>query len=263
MILNRLGDKTRITKEIQKHFPPHEIYIETFFGAGGSFFNKPKAKHNIVNDIDSDVFNLFRVVINQKEELEKSFYTMPIHVDLLKYWVKNMEKEPVKKALRFLFMSNFTFMGKQDTINFTAANPKKTFKHDLNRTFDLIENVRFDNCDFRKFLKNISFPKKDFGRPGKQKQKAFAYNDPPYLDTTNTYSDCGVWTENDVVDLIDCNEKAGWKWAMSEFDHPFILDQAKQRGLNVITIGERVNLMNRRTEILLTNYQTPQLSLFN
>jgi DNA adenine methylase len=42
---------------------------------------------------------------------------------------------------------------------------------------------------------------------------------------------------------------------MSEFDHPFILEQAKQRNLNVITIGERQNLKNRRTEILITNYQ--------
>ena len=35
----------------------------------------------------------------------------------------------------------------------------------------------------------------------------------------------------------------------------FILEQAKQRNLNVITIGERQNLKNRRTEILVTNYK--------
>ena len=73
MILKRLGNKNNIAKEIQKHFPPHKIYIEPFFGAGGMFFNKPKAKYNIVNDLDSDVFNLFDVVMNQKEELEKAF----------------------------------------------------------------------------------------------------------------------------------------------------------------------------------------------
>lgn len=42
---------------------------------------------------------------------------------------------------------------------------------------------------------------------------------------------------------------------MSEFNHPFILEQAKERNLNVITIGERQNLKNRRIEILVTNYQ--------
>ncbi len=42
---------------------------------------------------------------------------------------------------------------------------------------------------------------------------------------------------------------------MSEFDNEFILNQAKERNLNVIIIGERQNLKNRRTEILVTNYK--------
>ena len=66
MILRRLGNKSKIAKEIQKHFQKHDIYIEPFFGAGGMYFNKPKANYNIVNDIDGDVFNLFQVVMNKK-----------------------------------------------------------------------------------------------------------------------------------------------------------------------------------------------------
>ena len=42
---------------------------------------------------------------------------------------------------------------------------------------------------------------------------------------------------------------------MSEFDHPFVLEEAKRRNLNIINIGERKNLGNRRLEILITNYQ--------
>lgn len=41
---------------------------------------------------------------------------------------------------------------------------------------------------------------------------------------------------------------------MSEFDHPFILRQAQERELHVEVIGERKNLNNRRTEILVMNY---------
>jgi len=70
MILRRLGNKSQIAGEIQKYFPQHSIYIEPFFGAGGMFFNKPKANCNIVNDIDSDVYNLFQVLIDKKEELQ-------------------------------------------------------------------------------------------------------------------------------------------------------------------------------------------------
>ena len=75
------------------------------------FFNKPKAKYNIVNDLDSDVFNLFQVVMNQKKELEAAFYMMPIHSDLLDYWKENKE-EPEKindhsmDAMRYLMYTH-------------------------------------------------------------------------------------------------------------------------------------------------------------
>lgn len=239
--------------EIQKHFPPHKIYIEPFFGAGGMFFNKPKAKYNIVNDLDSDVFNLFQVVMNQKEELQKAFYIMPIHSDLLEYWKKNEETEPIKKALRFLFLSNFTFLGKQDTLLNGAENPKNMFYKNIEYTFEFMHNVQFFNKDFRKFISLLR---------DKNADDSFIYNDGPYLNTIDTYSDSDTWLESDSLNLFEANQKTGCKWAMSEFNHPFILDQAKERNLNVITIGERQNLKNRRIEILVTNYENAQTSLF-
>ena len=49
---------------------------------------------------------------------------------------------------------------------------------------------------------------------------------------------------------------------MSEFEHPFITEQVKQRGLNVINVGERQNLNNRKVEILITNYRKQQMQLW-
>jgi len=259
MILRRLGNKKRIAKEIQKHFPKHKIYIEPFFGAGGMFFNKPKAKYNIVNDLDSDVFNLFQVVMNQKEELEKAFYMMPIHSDLLEYWKKNKETDLIKKALRFLFLSNFTFLGKQDTLRSNPDNSKRILFNQIEKTADSLFDLQFFNKDFRKFLSSLSLDHKK----RKLTKDTFIYNDSPYLNTVDTYSDSDTWTEQDSLDLFEANQNTNCKWGMSEFDHPFILQQAKDRGLNVIIVGERQNLKNRRTEILVTNYKSNQMSLFS
>ena len=41
------------------------------------------------------------------------------------------------------------------------------------------------------------------------------------------------------------------RFLLSEFDHPAVLELAKQHGLRVINLGERKNLKNRRTEILV------------
>lgn len=253
-----MGNKNKIAKEIQKHFPPHKIYIEPFFGAGGMFFNKPKAKLNLLNDLDSDVFNLFQVVMNQKEELKKAFYKMPIHNDLLDYWKKNKETEPIKKALRFLFLSNLTFMGAGASLQLGSDNGKNQFYKDIEKTFDYLQNTKFDNSDFKDFLnKKIAFGKSGFSC---SEEECFIYCDPPYLGTSDNYSDS--FTEEQSEELFITLEKTGCKFAMSEFDHPFILEQAKKRNLNVIIIGERQNLKNRRKEILLTNYSNSQQSLF-
>ena len=260
MILRRLGNKKKVAKLILPHFPPHKIYIEPFFGAGGMFFQKPKAKYNIVNDLDSDVFNLFQVVMNQKEELEKAFYMMPIHSDLLEHWKANEETEPIRKALRFLFLSNLTFMGRGGTLRFTASKQEypQNFQRYLSHNHQYLFDVHFNNCCYSKFLKDISYQKD--GR--NDEEKTFIYCDPPYLGTDNNYSNS--FTEEDTIDLFEVLIKTGCKFAISEFDNPIVLELAKSHNLEVITIGERQNLKNRRTEILIVNYQSPALySLFS
>ena len=255
MILRRLGNKQAIASEIQKYFPYHEIYIEPFFGAGGMFFNKPKVKYNILNDLDSDVFNLFMVVMNQKEELEKAFYYMPIHSDLINYWKSNEETEPIKKALRFLLLSNFTLMGTGTQLRGSSTEEsKQNIEIEFNNVYKHLEYVKFFNNDYKDLFKNISF------RRQSEIDRVLIYCDPPYLNTNDNY--CNSFTEQDSIDLFNTLQKTGCKWAMSEFDNPFILQQAKERNLNVIIIGERQNLKNRRTEILITNY-AQQKTLFD
>ena len=248
MLLRRLGNKAKIANKILQYFPKHNLYIEPFFGAGGLFFNKQKAKYNIVNDNDSDVFNLFQVLLNNKNELTEQFLIMPIHSDLWKYWRENKETEPVKKAIRFLFLSNYGYLGKNDTLEFGINNTSETLLKQIDNTEKFMFGVKFMNYDFREMFKKIGF------RSEKEKTNAFIYADPPYLDTINNYK-CS-FTKKDSLDLFDTLQNTGIRWAMSEFDNEFILEQSKERGLNVITIGKRKNIRNRRTEILITNYKT-------
>jgi DNA adenine methylase len=87
--------------------------------------------------------------------------------------------------------------------------------------------------------------------------KTLIYCDPPYLETNNNYSES--FTKEDSKDLFECLIATGCKFAISEFNNPIILDLAKQHNLEVITIGERQNLKNRRTEVLIVNYESPAL----
>jgi DNA adenine methylase len=253
MILNRLGNKTKIAQEIQKYFPKHAGYMEPFFGAGGMFFNKPKAKYNFVNDFDDDVYNLFRQVIDNKEELVRILELTPITETQFKQWGKGMREESlVLNAIRFLIISNFGLYGKANTMRIGMVNPKKMILEQIDDTFRYLNDVYFFNTDFRDFFRKCDYKG--------NVEKFFCYCDPPYLETDNNYS--AGFTEDDSRDLFNVMQESGVKWAMSEFDHPFIIQQATDRGLNIHLVGERQNIMNRRTEVLITNYDIPQTSLF-
>ena len=91
MILRRFGNKSKIAADIIQYFPPHSIYIEPFFGAGGLFFNKPRAKHNIVNDIDNEVFNLWYMSKYHLQEMIDEIMETPISQELFEYWKTNKE----------------------------------------------------------------------------------------------------------------------------------------------------------------------------
>lgn len=255
MILRRLGRKTKIANIIISHFPKHTLYIEPFFGAGGLFFNKPKAKYNILNDLDSDVYNLYNVVLNQKKELIKTFKKMPIHIDLWNYWKENEEKDPIKKAIRFLFLSNFGFLGQRGLMRVNSKNTAQLILDNIEKTQELLFKTTFTNCCFEKMLGKIDFTRET------DKKKAFIYCDPPYLDTGSNYSH--GFTEKLSLKLFETLQNSNLKWAMSEFNHPFILEQAKNRNLNVIFIKNKRTLRSRNSEILITNYKNIQTSLFS
>lgn len=254
MILRRLGNKKKIAKTIQQHFPTHKIYIEPFFGAGGMFFNKPKAKYNVLNDRDSDVFNLFNVVVSEPDKLRDALSIMPISEDLWEYWKVNKETEPIRKAMRFILLSNYGYMGKPNTMKLLNGNTASNILKGIDEVNEMLFGSEFTNVDFRKMLKKIPMSKKS------DRDNAFIYCDPPYLGTSDNYAHS--FTYQDSEDLFKALIATGCKFAVSEFDNPQILDLAKKYGLEVIIIGERQNLKNRRVEILVINYSNPQLSLF-
>ena len=67
------GGKMRWAKRLMPHFPvelaEYPMYVEPFFGAGGIFFAKPKAKAEYINDLNGDVVNFMRVIRERPEEL--------------------------------------------------------------------------------------------------------------------------------------------------------------------------------------------------
>ncbi len=255
MILNRLGNKKSIAMDIYPHFSDHKMRIDLFFGAGGAFFNMPKAKYNILNDYDDDVTNLFLLVQNQKEALVRAIELLPISSTLVKYWKNNTETDPLKKALRFLLLSNFTYLGKGDTLRLSLDNSKKILLKNIEPTFEALKDVKITTKDFREVISNISFSEKVLS-----KKDTYLFIDPIYFETEHYYN-VPKWTRNDSLDCLNIMDNSGINAGMCEFDHPTIVAEAKKRNFNIIYIKERQNIKKRSQEIFITNYESPQYKL--
>jgi len=116
MILRRLGNKKAVAKKLLPLFPKHKIYVELFFGAGGMFFNKPRAKYNFLNDIDSEVYNCFDVLIRKRDELRQYIEMIPYSTDFWNECKRGEYSSEVERAVYFLVLSNFGYMGKPETL---------------------------------------------------------------------------------------------------------------------------------------------------
>ena len=73
-IIPWLGGKRRLADRLIPLFPPHECYVEVFAGGGALFFLRPMpAQTEVLNDINGDLVNLYRVVQHHLEEFVRQF----------------------------------------------------------------------------------------------------------------------------------------------------------------------------------------------
>lgn len=76
-VLKYPGSKWRLAEWIVSLMPPHKSYLEPFFGSGAVFFTKPPSRIETINDLDGEIVNLFRVIRERPEELERAVALTP------------------------------------------------------------------------------------------------------------------------------------------------------------------------------------------
>jgi len=69
-----IGGKRRLADRILPYFPKHSCYVEPFAGGAALFFLRPvSAEVEVLNDVNGDLVNLYRVVQHQLEEFGRQF----------------------------------------------------------------------------------------------------------------------------------------------------------------------------------------------
>ncbi|MFC8684591.1 DNA adenine methylase [Brevibacillus porteri] len=68
-ILHYPSNKWSMADWIIEHMPEHTTYFEPYVGSGAVFFNKESSTLEMINDLDGDVVNLFKVIRDHPEDL--------------------------------------------------------------------------------------------------------------------------------------------------------------------------------------------------
>ncbi|MBB5466751.1 site-specific DNA-adenine methylase [Paraburkholderia sp. CI2] len=67
-IIPWIGGKRRLADVLIPRFPAHSCYVEVFAGAAALFFMRPPAAVEVLNDVNDELVNLYRVVQHHLEE---------------------------------------------------------------------------------------------------------------------------------------------------------------------------------------------------
>lgn len=103
-IIRYPGSKWSIADWIISHFPEgyeKMVYLEPFCGSGAVFFNKKPGAVETVNDLDSDIVNLFRVLREQPDELKWVLEFTPYSREEYDLSFEPCD-DPVEKARRYM-----------------------------------------------------------------------------------------------------------------------------------------------------------------
>lgn len=111
------GSKWKIAPWIVSHFPENYtnyVYLEPFGGSLAVFFNKEPGAIEVVNDLDGDIINLFRVLRERPEELKRAIELTPYSREEYDLAFEPCE-DPVERARRFMIIANQGIGAKRST----------------------------------------------------------------------------------------------------------------------------------------------------
>lgn len=107
-ILKYPGAKWRLASWVLSHMPPHESYLEPYFGSGAVLFNKPKSRIETVNDLDSEVVNFFLMCRECPDELAEGISLTPWARDEREAAYQRTDN-PIERARHFAVRCWMTF----------------------------------------------------------------------------------------------------------------------------------------------------------
>jgi DNA adenine methylase len=108
-----IGGKNRIAPKIIEIFPEHKTYVEPFAGGAQVFFRKEPSAVEVLNDLNGDVVNFFRICQHHDRELLQYLrFTLVSRKWFALFEAENPETlTDIQRAARFFYLQKNAFAG--------------------------------------------------------------------------------------------------------------------------------------------------------
>ncbi|HCR1008183.1 DNA adenine methylase [Enterobacter hormaechei] len=245
-----IGGKRRLAKHILPLFPAHTCYVEPFSGAAALYFLKTPSKTEVINDINGELVNLYRVVKHHLEEFVRQFKWALVSRQIYK-WLQDTPEETltdIQRAARFYYLQKQAFGGKVAGHTFgtsTTSAPRFNLlriEEELSMAHLRLSRTLIEHLDWQQCIKRYDRPHTLF------------YCDPPYWGTEGYGVEFGLENYDHMAELA---RSIKGKMIISVNDIPE-MRQAFD-GLNIQTVDISYNLKvtgkaTPRKELVICNF---------
>ncbi|MEL6486255.1 MAG: DNA adenine methylase [Pseudomonadota bacterium] len=231
-----LGGKRALARRIGERIASveHSRYVEPFVGMGGVFFRRTlRPKLEVINDVNQDVVNLFRILQRHYQQL----------LDVLKFQIYSRadfdrlratdpsQLTDLERAARFLYLQKVGFggLGRNFGTDFSRTRwSLSKVEPLLEAAHERLDGVLIDCLDFGACIERYD------SRPG-----TLFYCDPPYWGCTDDYGK-NVFSEADFERLRSLLEAIQGRFILSLNDTPEVRDLFSQFNFEEVTLNYQV-----------------------
>ncbi|KAA6347886.1 hypothetical protein EZS27_004666 [termite gut metagenome] len=250
--INWYGGKQYLSRHILEILPDHDIYTEAFCGGASLFWLKQPAKeYEILNDINGDLVNFFRVVKNDFDSLKELVTNSVYDRDDFEYarfiLCYNKYFTSVQRAWALWFLSKTSFLVQLNSFCVNnrfmnrLQNSMDNFNIELSQRF---RGVAIENIDALDFIKKYDKP------------NALHFLDPPYLGTScGLYK--GMFHVEQFKELLDILLSLNGKFILTTYTNSIIDDYIERGKWKVKGIENTVMSSHNKkkaTELIIYNF---------
>jgi DNA adenine methylase len=178
------GAKWSLAHVIAEHFGDHYHYVEPYFGSGAIFFSKSPSPHEVLNDLNGQVVNLWKMLRDRTEDLCWALETTPWSRD--EYAVSDeITGDDLEDARRFVvrvWQAHASDLAKKTGWKNRGVHQRaggmshrwQKVPHQLRTLAWRLSDAEIENRDALSVVKRFNGP------------DVLIYADPPYLHETHT-----------------------------------------------------------------------------